>query len=62
MPTIKELKIMAQHLEVPGYYKLHKEDLVWAIQTAEGHDACFHRIPDCGIKECLFRPDCLPEE
>jgi len=61
MPTVKELKLIARNLKVDNYQKLRKEDLIWAIQLAEGHNACFHRIPDCGIMDCLFRPDCLPE-
>ena len=61
MATVKELKNLARDLGVKGYYKLCKEDLIWAIQEAEGNDACFHRLPDCGLEDCAWRQDCLPE-
>jgi len=60
MPSVKELRTKAKELGVPKYSKLSKEQLIWAVQEAEGHVACFHRIPDCGIVECWFREECLP--
>ena len=61
MPNVKELRQMAKGLDVKNANKLRKEDLIHAIQLAEGHVDCFGRIPDCGQSDCLFRPDCLPE-
>lgn len=59
MPTVSDLKARAKELKVAGYSKMNKEQLIWAVQEAEGFAACFHRIPDCGIEECLFRPECM---
>lgn len=62
MPSVKDLRLMAKGLEIKNAAKMRKEDLIHAIQLAEGNADCFGRIPDCGEHECLFRPDCLPEE
>lgn len=59
--TLTLLRDMAKKLEVKGGAKMAKEELIHAIQVAEGHAACYARIPDCGQTDCLFRPDCLPE-
>lgn len=42
----------------PGRTK--KEELVRAIQTDEGNDACFNtgRVTTCGQQACLWREDC----
>ncbi len=56
-----KLKEMAKELDLKGAAKMAKPELIHAIQVAEGHAACFARIPDCGQMDCLFRPDCLPE-
>ena len=61
MPTVKELRQKAKDLDVKNTGKLRKEELIHAIQLAEGNTDCFGRIPDCRELECLFRPDCLPE-
>jgi hypothetical protein len=59
--TLALLRGMAKDLEVKGAAKMAKDELIHAIQVAEGHAACYARIPDCGQMDCLFRPDCLPE-
>lgn len=59
--TLTLLRAMAKDLEIKGAAKLARNDLIHAIQVAEGHAACYARIPDCGQMDCLFRPDCLPE-
>jgi len=59
MPNIKQLREMAKDLELKNVARLRKEDLIHAIQLAEGHADCFGRIPDCGQTDCLFRPDCM---
>ncbi len=54
-----EVKLVAKELGVkPG--KLKKEDLIRAIQRAEGNPECFNtQFSDrCGQPECLWRPDC----
>lgn len=62
MPSVKELREKAKGLDVKNLNKLRKEELIHAIQLAEGNSDCFGKIPDCGETECLFRPDCLPEK
>jgi len=62
MPNVKQLREMAKDLEIKNIGKLRKEDLIHAIQLAEGNSDCFGKIPDCGEMDCLFRPDCLPEQ
>lgn len=61
MPTVKDLRLMAQNLAVAGYGRLRKPDLIHAIQSAEGNSPCYQQIPDCGQEDCLFREDCLPQ-
>ena len=61
VPATK-LKEMAKELAIKGAAKMEREVLIHAVQVAEGHAACYARIPDCGQMDCLFRPDCLPEE
>lgn len=62
MPSVKQLRDMAKSLEIKNTGKLRKEDLIHAIQLAEGNSDCFGKIPDCGETNCLFRSDCLPEQ
>jgi len=57
--TKKALNDMARDLGIKNAAKAKKEELIHAIQTAEGNDACFGRIPGCAIKPCLFRGDCI---
>lgn len=58
--SLANLKIKAKEMGINGYSKMKKDELIWAIQEAEGNVACFSRIPDCGIAECLWRPECQP--
>lgn len=62
MPNVKQLRDMAKKLDVKNIAKLRKEELIHAIQLAEGNNDCYGKIPDCGETECFFRPDCLPEQ
>ncbi len=57
--TKKILNDMARDLGIKNAAKAKKEDLIHAIQTAEGNDACFGRIPNCQVRPCLFRSDCI---
>ncbi len=58
--SLANLKSTAKDMGVSGYSKMKKDELIWAIQVAEGNVACFSRIPECGIMECLWRVDCQP--
>lgn len=58
--SVDTLKRMAKGLAMKGVSRLAKEDLIHAIQVAEGNAACFRRIADCGQSDCLFRAECLP--
>jgi len=58
--TVRELKTKARKMNVPNVNKLRKKNsLIWAIQEAEGNDACFSKIPDCTVEECCFRSECI---
>jgi hypothetical protein len=56
---VTEIKNRAKELGVkPG--KMKKNDLVRAIQTAEGNYACFETAEDyCDQNDCIWRADCL---
>jgi hypothetical protein len=56
--TRKQIEAKAKALAVKNISKLRKEDLVRAVQKAEGHNECFHRIWDCRVQDCAWRPDC----
>lgn len=60
--SLANLKATAKSMGLRGYSKMKKPELIWAIQEAEGNVACFSRIPDCGIMECLWRVECMPSE
>ncbi|NDY43459.1 hypothetical protein G3N55_11475 [Dissulfurirhabdus thermomarina] len=55
---LAEIRNMAKALKVKNYSRRKKNDLIWAIQLAEGHTDCFLKIPGCGVMDCLWRPDC----
>jgi Rho termination factor, N-terminal domain len=55
----KFLNDMARDLGIKHASKAKKEELIHAIQVAEGHSPCFGRIPDCTVSPCLFRADCI---
>lgn len=57
--TKKILSDMARGLGIKNAAKTKKEDLIHAIQVAEGHTPCFGHIPDCTVSPCLFRADCI---
>ncbi|MDD5286407.1 MAG: SAP domain-containing protein [Desulfuromonadaceae bacterium] len=56
LEEIKEIAL--QHNIKVG--KLKKAELVKAIQTAEGNEACFGsgQSSGCGQESCLWRTDC----
>ncbi len=57
--TKKLLGDKAKELGVKNAAKLAKADLIHAIQLAEGNSDCFGRIPDCQIRPCLYRSECM---
>lgn len=56
--TVKEAREKAKGLKVKNYARLSKDQLVWAIQEAEGNSDCYKRIAECGQGDCCWRPDC----
>jgi hypothetical protein len=56
---VPKIKAKARKLGVtPG--KMKKTELIHAIQTAEGYNACFgHSNGFCDNGDCCFMPDCL---
>lgn len=56
--NIREIREKAKAFRVKNYSRLRKEELIWAIQRAEGHSDCFNKIMDCGIQDCCWRGDC----
>lgn len=34
-------------------------DLIWSVQTADGHGRCFGQAADCWDTGCHWRPQCL---
>lgn len=56
--TKKLLMDKAKELDLKGISKLKKEDLIHAIQIAEGNDDCFMRISNCSVSPCLYRAEC----
>ena len=57
--TKKLLTDKAKGLGLKNVQKLKKVELIHCIQTAEGHNACFGCIPDCGVTPCMFRSECI---
>jgi len=57
--TKKTLTDMARNLAIKNAAKTRKEELIHAIQIAEGNNSCFRRIPNCAISPCLFRGECI---
>jgi len=56
--TKKELLALAKPLAIKGASKLKKEDLIHAIQIAEGNSPCFLTITNCTVTPCMFRAEC----
>ena len=58
-PNLVYLKNMAKNLGLTGYSRMEKSNLIHAIQEAEGYTACYKKVQDCSIKNCLFYPSCI---
>jgi len=56
--TKKELVAKAVELNLKGAAKLRKQELIHAIQIAEGNTDCFARISNCAVSPCLYRAEC----
>ena len=56
--TKKDLLDLAKPLKITGASKLKKEDLIHAIQIAEGNAPCFLTISNCSVTPCLYRAEC----
>jgi hypothetical protein len=58
--TLKEVKEMARNYDIK-VGKMKKEEIVKAIQRAEGNFDCFGTAisGDCSQEDCLWREDCL---
>ena len=59
---VTQIREIARELKIKNYSRMRKDDLIRAIQVAEGNTDCFKRIPGCGEKGCLWREDCQIEE
>ena len=58
--TVKDIREKARTLKVKNYARLSKEQLIRAIQAAEGNVDCYGKIADCGQMDCCWRDDCQP--
>ncbi len=56
--TIRVIRERAKDLKVKNYGKMNKEQLIRAIQSAEGNSDCYGKIQDCGQLDCCWREDC----
>ncbi len=58
--NIQSLKEKAKPLGVSKASKMKKDDLIRAIQDAEGNEQCYStgRADACGQYDCCFREDC----
>lgn len=58
--NLKEIKEIARQMGIQAG-KLKKDDLIRAIQRAEGNFACFGTAfsGECSQYDCLWRKDCL---
>jgi hypothetical protein len=59
---LQEVKAIAKGRGI-DYGRLRKEELIKAIQRAEGNNDCFGTSlsMECGQISCLWRKDCLKE-
>ncbi len=56
--TVTEIRGRARDLGVKSYSRLRRDELIWAIQRAEGNVDCYRRIANCGVMDCCWRGDC----
>ena len=58
---VTEIRERARELKVKNYSRMRKDDLIRAVQLAEGNTDCYKRITNCGEMDCLWREDCQVE-
>ena len=60
---LQEVKAIAKQRGI-DHGRMRKDDLIKAIQRAEGNNDCFGTAlsRDCGQFDCLWREDCLKEK
>jgi len=58
--TLKDIKEMARNFDIKAG-KMKKDEIVRAIQKAEGNFDCFGTAlsGSCSQEDCLWREDCL---
>ncbi len=59
---VKKIKSIAAGHGIKTHKK-KKDELIRAIQTAEGNSGCFQSdiAAECGENGCLWRMDCIPK-
>jgi len=57
---VQEIRDIAKGMGVNAG-KMNKQDLIRAIQRAEGSNSCFatSSVQTCGQMNCLWRADCI---
>ena len=59
---VSEIRQKAREPRVKNYSRMRKDQLIRAIQIAEGNSDCYKRIQGCGQMDCLWREDCQEED
>lgn len=61
--TMDEIREIATAVGIQSVNKFkNKGDLVQTIQLEEGNQDCYGQIPDCDLKTCRWREDCMEQE
>ena len=56
--NVREVREVAKGLKIKNYTRLTREELIRAIQCAEGNADCFGKIEECGQADCCWREGC----
>ena len=59
--NMKDIREKAKVLKVSNYSRMRKDELIRAIQAAEGNGPCYGTIPDCKQTDCCWMEDCLSD-
>ncbi len=57
--TKAALLARARGMGIRGVSKKTKPEIIHILQASEGNSPCFGQIPNCGIEECMYRPECV---